>query len=171
MDENIPVAPKPEDENPQPPAVENTLAASGPAPAETAQQTGEATPPPPATPEIPHVNNSMALSVSAKQDAEVNNSMVFSVAVGNCMTTSNGLDMVTAVGHDLHVNQGAVLIATVGGQAQVENGTVGLLVAKSGATLNNTRVLMTTQQALALGAALGVVFALVSKLLRGKKCC
>jgi hypothetical protein len=153
----------------QPAPVEIT-AASNPEPIEAAQQTAEATPPPDETEKL-HVDNSMAVSVSAKHDAEVNNSMVFSVAVGNSMTTSNGLDMVTAVGHDLNVMDGAVLIATVGGQAQVENGTVGLLVAKSGATLNNTKVIMTTQQALALGAALGVVFALLSRLLRGKKCC
>jgi len=168
MDDKNPKIPLSEVGHAQPAPVEIT-AASNPEPIEAAQQTAEVTPPPPAETEKLHVDNSMAVSVTAKHDAEVNNSMVFSVAVGNSMTTSNGLDMVTAVGHDLIVKEGAVLVATVGGQAQVENGTVGLLVAKSGATLNNTKVIMTTQQALALGAAFGVVFALLSKLLGGKK--
>jgi hypothetical protein len=60
-------------------------------------------------------------------------------------------------------------VLNVGGSAQVENSKIGLLVAKSGATLTNSQVLMTTQQAIALGAAFGAVYALLRTLLRGKK--
>jgi hypothetical protein len=111
----------------------------------------------------------MAMSVNAKHDAEVNNSLVIAVAAGNDLASSESMGFVAAVGHDLSLKEGTLLLANVGGQTQVENGTVGLLVAKSGVTLTNTRVLMTTQQALALGAAFGVVYALVSKLLGSKK--
>lgn len=171
MDENTSLPEYPIEETPQPPAAENMTAETSLAPGDAAQPPAEATPPAPAEPEKLHVDNSMAFSVSAKHDAEVNNSMAFAVAAGNDMTSTQSVDMVTAVGRDLCVHEGAVMVATVGGQVQAENSRIGLLVAKSGVTLNNSPVLMTTQQALALGAALGVVFALVSKLLGRKKCC
>ena len=115
------------------------------------------------------VENSMAFSVTANQDAGIENSMVMAVAAGRDMTASNGLDIVVAVGHDLKIQQGAAGVVKVGGEVQVDNGTIGLLVAKSGVTLNNSKVLMTTQQAIALGAAFGFVYAVLSRLLRGKK--
>ena len=115
------------------------------------------------------VENSLVMSVSAQQDAEVLNSMVMAAAAGRDMTASHGLDIMVAVGHDLKIQQGAAGVLKVGGEAHVEVSTIGLLVAKSGVTLNNTRVLMTTQQAIALGAAFGAVYALLRRLLRGKK--
>jgi hypothetical protein len=125
-------------------------------------------PQPPAV-EKAMVESSMVMSVSAQQDAEVKNSMVMSAAAGRDMANSYGLDIMVAVGHDLKIQQGGAGILKVGGEAQVDNGTVGLLIAKSGVTLNNSRVLMTTPQAIALGAAFGAVYALLRTLLRGKK--
>jgi len=115
------------------------------------------------------VENSMAVSVSAEQDAGIENSLVFAVAAGRDMTTTNGLDIIVAVGHDLKIQQGAAGVLRVGGEAQVEKGTIGLLVAKSGVTLKDSKVLMTTQQAIALGAAFGAVYALLQALLGGRR--
>jgi len=114
------------------------------------------------------VENSMAVSVSAQQDAEVSNSMVFSLAVGRDMAATNNLLINAAVGHDLDVKQGGAGILKVGGEAQVENGTIGLLITGSDITLNNSRILMTTPQAIALGAVFGAVYALLRMLL-GRK--
>jgi hypothetical protein len=115
------------------------------------------------------VENSMAISVSADQDAGIENSLVMAAAAGRDMSSTNGLEIVVAVGHDLKIQQGVAGVLRVGGEAQVENGTIGLLVAKSGVTLNNSRVLMTTPQAIALGAAFGIVYALLRTRLGGKK--
>ena len=125
-------------------------------------------PQPPAV-EKNRVENSMVVSVSAQQDAEVNNSLVFSTAVGRDLTATDSMLVNIAAGHDLKLQQGGAGVLKVGGQAQVENGTIGLLIAKSDVTLTNSRVLMTTPQAIALGAAFGAVYALLRVLLRGKK--
>jgi hypothetical protein len=181
MDENVSDTQTPQGENPEPvaqetppPAVPETTSVteSGLQPAEAAQapvETAEGEAAPPAEPETLGVNGSMAFSVSAEHDAKLNGSMAFAVVAGNDMTSEQSLDITTIVGGNLSIREGAVLIANVGGEVQVENSRVGLLVAQSGATLNNTQVLMTTQQALALGAALGAVFALLSRLLGRRK--
>ena len=120
-------------------------------------------------PEVLPVNNSMVGSVNASQDAEVNNSMVGALAVGRDSSVTNSFSSVVAVGRDLHFKDGCGLMLTVGNQAQVESSKIGVLLAKSDVTLTDSKILMTTQQAIAFGAAFGAVFALCSTLLRRKK--
>ena len=169
MDENTPITENPVEEPAETPMVEkivgDTYMMNSIPPVEGSRID---IPQPPAV-EIAMVQNSMAVSVSADQDAGIENSLVMAVAAGRDMTTTNGLDIIVAVGHDLKIQQGAVGVLRVGGEAHVEKGTIGLLVAKSGVTLKDSKVLMTTQQAIALGAAFGAVYALVRALLRGKE--
>jgi hypothetical protein len=54
------------------------------------------------------------------------------------------------------------------GQAEVKHGVVGVLRAGHTTLGEGARVLLTTPQALALGAACGLVFALVGRGLRGR---
>lgn len=142
---------------------ETALAASYETKAEASTQ--------PPTPENAVVENSMAVSVSAQQDAEVMNSMVFSIAAGRDLTATNSMITSAAVGHDLELQEGGACMLVVGGQAQVDNSTIGLLVARSEAiSLNNSKIIMTTPQAIALGATLGAVFAILRVLLGRRYC-
>jgi biopolymer transport protein ExbD len=169
MNENAPLPENPVDEPPQPSDDKIIQGDTNFMVSIPSQQGAVINLPQPPAVEKTLVENSLAVSVSAQQDAEVNNSLVFSTAVGHDLTSINSLETNVAVGNDLKLQQGGAIILKVGGQAQVEGSTIGLLVAKSEATLTNTRVLMTTQQAIALGAAFGAVYALLRTLLRGKK--
>jgi hypothetical protein len=113
------------------------------------------------------VENSIAVTVSAKQDAHVENSMVLAVAAGRDLTSENSFEPVVAVGHDLHLQQGGSGFMVVGNQAHVTGSTIGVLLARADVKLDEgSKVLMSTQQALAFGAAFGVAFGLIRALLR-----
>ncbi len=168
MDENNTQPENPAEETPQPPAEpvigESNVTLSMPAVAGAEVQL-----PPPPVVEKGLVENSVALSVSAQQDAGIENSMVFGAVAGRDMTVEESMVTVAAVGHDLTLQEGGAVVVQVGGAVQVEGGAIGLLVARSEVTLNNSKILMTTQQALALGAAFGVVFALLRTLFGRRK--
>jgi hypothetical protein len=53
--------------------------------------------------------------------------------------------------------------AAVGNQAGAEGGTIGLLVGKAGATMTDSRVIMTGRQAIAFDVAVGVLFVVGSE--------
>lgn len=165
-----PSLPKTSSEEPtQPPAAEDISVESNLAPGESAGQPAEVPSPLPETPVTTHVENSLAVSVNAQQNAVVDNSLVLAVAAGKDMMAIESANLVAAVGRNLDIQQGGAAVLVVGAKAQVKNSQIGLLIAKDEVTLENSRVLMTTQQALALGAALGAVCALVSRLLGRKK--
>ena len=115
------------------------------------------------------VENSLAFNVSAQHDALVENSLVMAVAAGSDLISTNSLGMVVTVGNNLKIEQGGAGVIKVGGKARIKNGTIGLLIAKSEVTLTDSQVLMTTSQAIALGAAFGTVYALLRTLLGGRK--
>ena len=116
-----------------------------------------------------YVQDSMALSVSAKQDAHVENSMVLGVAAGRDLTAEDSFCSMVAVGRDLNLKESGSLFITVGNQTQATASTIGVLLASDVKLDGGSKVLMTSQQALAFGAAFGVVFALLSLLLRRPK--
>jgi hypothetical protein len=169
MNENTQLPEIPADEPAQPQAIEENLVVGNVIIRNPTQEGAVAEAPRPPAVEKTGVENSLVVSVSAQQDAEVDESLVFSLAAGRDLVATESLLTNVAVGHDLKFEQGAAGVLNVGGSAQVENSKIGLLVAKSGATLTNSQVLMTTQQAIALGAAFGAVYALLRTLLRGKK--
>jgi hypothetical protein len=169
MNENTPLPENPVDEPPQPPDDKIIQGDTNIMVSIPSQQGAVINLPQPPAVEKTLVENSLAVSVSAQQDAEVNNSMVISLAAGRDLTATDSMLTNVAAGHDLKIQDRGTVILKVGGQAHVENGTIGLLIARSDVTLTNSRVLMTTQQAIALGAAFGAVYALLRTLLRGKK--
>ena len=169
MDDRTLPPENPAEEPAQLPAMDKEAAEGSTRASLTTGEGSEIEAPQPPAAEITAVQNSVALSVSAQKDARVDNSMVMAVAAGRDMTATESMTTIAAVGRDLKIEQGGAGLIQVGGKAQVEKGTVGLLIARSGVTLNNSRVIMTTQQALALGAAFGAVYALLRRLLRGKK--
>lgn len=119
--------------------------------------------------ETTSVENTMALSVSAQHDAEIENSMVIGLAAGQNLSAENSFLGSAAVGGGLKIEDSGAGVLVVGGQAEIKHGTIGLLIAKSEANLTDSRILMTTPQAIALGAAFGTVYALLRVLLGGKK--
>jgi hypothetical protein len=84
------------------------------------------------------------------------------------MTIQGGGGTMLAAGRDLRVQGGggALLFA---GNATLEKSYVNVLISGNVTVGEGGRVLLSTPQALALGAALGAVFALVSSLLRRRK--
>jgi hypothetical protein len=122
------------------------------------------------TAETVHLENSAALQATAERDAVVNNSAVVAVVAGRDAQMVNSLvGGSLVVGRDLTMEQSVAAFATVGDHVNVNNGTLGVLIASGPVTLSEgSRVLMTTRQAAAFGAALGAVFALLSLLFRRK---
>ncbi len=169
MEEHVLPPEKPVEEPAQSPDVEQMVTESGPQAEIALGENAGTEPPAPPVVEKTAVENSVALSVSAEMNAEVENSMVMAVVSGRDMTAVESMTSIAVVGRDLKIEKGGAGFVQVGGKAQVENGTVGLLIARSEVILNNSRVIMTTRQALALGAAFGAVFALLRRLLGGSK--
>ncbi len=166
MEDDISVTHDMEDETSQSPTAESSMAERDLEPGDSAGQPTEATSSQPETPLMTLVENSLALSVNAQQNAVVDNSLVLGLAAGKDMIAIDSLMPMAAVGRDLDIRQGGAMTLVVGSKAQVKNSQIGLLIAKGDVTLENSRVLMTTQQALALGAALGAACALVGRLFR-----
>jgi len=114
------------------------------------------------------VVNSLAGSVTAAQDAMVENSLVGALAAGNNLWAENSLGGALAAGNNLYFQNGGGAVLVTGNQAEVKSSMVGILVAGSEVKLEEgSKVLMTTQQAIAFGAAFGTALAVVSALLRG----
>jgi len=117
-------------------------------------------------------DHTAAASVKVERDAVVNDSGVLAVAVGRDAQMTNSLVAgPLAVGRDLSTEQSVSGMVVVGNSATVQgNSVVGVLVSSGPVTLTEgSRVLMSTQQAAAFGAALGAVFALLSFLFRRRR--
>ena len=115
------------------------------------------------------LENGLAGHVSAHQDAAVSNSLVGAVVAGRDVATAESLCTISVAGRDLHLRQGYGGILVAGNRAMVDGSTIGLLLGKPDSSFTNSRVLMTGQQAIAFGAAMGLAFALSSALLRRKQ--
>jgi hypothetical protein len=124
-----------------------------------------------------------ALGASAQQDMTMSKSLAFGTAVGRDMTVSDSLSITTAVGRDFGLKDGLAGILTVGGNTQIEeggslltvsrevtsrNGFLGLVISQQVNLEEGSKVLLSTKQAAAFGAAFGVTFALLRLLLRRK---
>jgi hypothetical protein len=129
------------------------------------------------------VRNGFAGAIVGSSEAQVANGGALVIAAGNTMQVNGGGAGALLAGNSLHINGGggwvlvagnsipiqngggAVLIAS---QAEVTRGAVGVLRPGHTTLGEGARVLLNTPQALALGAACGMVFALVGRGLRGR---
>ncbi|MFZ6029821.1 MAG: hypothetical protein ACOYYS_19070 [Chloroflexota bacterium] len=116
------------------------------------------------------VENSISLGISAGHDAQVDNSLVLgAVVAGNDLTVSDSFGSALVAGNDLRVQDGGGAVVVAGGDVHLTDGAIGILVAGGNAHLDgNSKILMTSQQALILGIAAGGVLALSQLLLRRK---
>lgn len=119
-----------------------------------------------ATPENGLVQNSIAMSVSAGHDASIEQSVVLGgVVAGNDLKISDSVGGAFVAGNDLQLEDSGSLVAVVGGDTNAKDSIIGLLVASGDTNLDgDSKVLMTSQQALIFGAAAGAVFAILSLL-------
>lgn len=132
--------------------------------------------------ELPEeITSRFQISVSSDKDVNLQQGGALAVSAGRDLSVSMGGSAVMAVGRDAQVSQGGADIMMIGGNAQIEQGGAvimnaqqvsardsffGMVIAKETHLEGDSRVLLNTPQALAFGAALGTVFALVSWLLR-----
>jgi len=109
-----------------------------------------------------------AMVVAASNDLRVMGGGAAVIAAGRDMTIQGGGGTLIASGRDLRVQGGggALLFAS---NATLEKSYVNVLISGNVEVGEGGRVLLNTPQALALGAALGAVFALVSSLLRRRR--
>lgn len=115
------------------------------------------------------VSNSVAGACVAGKDAQVSNSGAQIIVSGGNMELTNGGAQVMVVGGDLHLNKGGAQVMVAGADATVNNGFVGMIISQKTVLGEGSRVLLDTPQAIAFGAALGVVSGLVSWLLKRQR--
>jgi hypothetical protein len=89
------------------------------------------------------------------------------VAGGNMNITSGGGTLLVA-GGPMRIEQGGGAILIAGEEVHLARSYVGLLISGTANLKDGSRVLLTTPQAAALGAALGLVLALANLLRRSR---
>jgi hypothetical protein len=130
------------------------------------------------------VNNSFVGVVRAERHASVANSIAAAFVAGQNldidegfgnafvaganieMKGSGGLVLVAGANIDIHGGGGAFLNCK---QATVENSTIGVLFAPQAALGENVNVVMSTTQAIAMGAAFGFVAGVLGLLFRRRR--
>ncbi len=113
------------------------------------------------------IESSMLVSVSATEDATIENSVGVVMAAGNDLHANNSVGSVWVAGNDLHLQQGGGALLIAGEQVHAEKSTIGVLLSGEPVNLGEgSKILLDTRQAAVLGAAFGIVFALMSYLLR-----
>lgn len=130
------------------------------------------------------VNNSFVGVVRAERHASVANSIAAAFVAGQNMDIaegfgnafvaganiemkgSSGLALVAGANIDIHGGGGCFLNCK---QATVENGTIGVLLAPQAALGENVKVVMSTTQAIAMGAAFGLVAGVLGLLFRRRR--
>ena len=82
------------------------------------------------------------------------------------MKGSAGLALIAGANIDIHGGGGGILSCQ---QATVESGTIGVLIAPQAALGENVKVVMSTTQAIAMGAAFGLVVGVLGLLFRRRR--
>ena len=129
------------------------------------------------------LRNGFAAAVMGSNEAQVASGGALLIAAGNTMQENGGGAGALLAGNSLEIHGGGgwVLLAgnsipiqngggavLVAGRAEVKHGVVGVLLAGHTTLGEGARVLLSTPQALALGAACGLVVALVGRGRRGR---
>jgi predicted RND superfamily exporter protein len=133
-------------------------------------ETGEAT-----------VTESFVGVVRAAGDAKVENTIASAIVAGGNASVEDSISMAVVAGGNIAANDSGGVVMVAGGnidirdgggglincaQATIENGTVGVLLAGQVTLGDNVRVLMTQKQAIAFGAAFGLVVAVFGLIFR-----
>ena len=108
-----------------------------------------------------------AMSASSEGDFNLTMGGAQWARVSGDMTVHQGGVQTLLSRGDVSVSQGGILVSA-SRSTRVDGGTVGFLLAGD-AELNDCKVLFGKEHALMFGAVAGVVFAVVSRLLRGRR--
>ena len=106
-----------------------------------------------------------ALAVVAGGDVSLSEAGTGKLIAGGSATLDQAGGGNIVVGGDAAISNGAVGNLVAAGGATVEGSRVGVLLTPS-ATLNDSEVVVGTQQAVAIGAAAGIVLLVLGRLLR-----
>lgn len=101
----------------------------------------------------------------AKRQVEVHQGGANVIASGGSATVRQGGALVMAAGGDVTVSEGGAMVIGAGNSVRIEHGFAGVVLSPD-VSLEDSRVLMGTAQAAALGAALGTVLLLGRALMR-----
>ena len=130
------------------------------------------------------VNQSLVGSINAKDKVTVVKSVAGGIAAGSDAEVYQSGCGGMAVGHDATIQSGAVLALTVGGDANVqsggsavvvcrnanlENSVIGVLFTPQAALGKDVKVLMTSTQAAAFGAAFALVAGIFGLITRRRR--
>ena len=108
-----------------------------------------------------------ALMINAGHDANITNGGASMINVGGNVQMTNSGAGIMNIGGNVDLTNGAGVVMNTN-NATVEDGFVGLLISSQTTLGEGSRVLLNTPQAIAFGAALGAVFALLSLIFRRK---
>lgn len=104
--------------------------------------------------------------VLASGDMQMNQGGGQVMAAGGDMPVAQGGGGLMFAGGDMSISQGGGGILVAGGEARVDDGTVGVLLAPKVVLGNNTRVLVSTPQAIIIGIVAGAVIGLLAAYFR-----
>lgn len=132
--------------------------------------------------ETTHIGPGVALSVTAKQNARIERAGALGINAGQNVDITYGGAAAINAGHGVQIQFGGAWAINAGGAVDIDyggawvmnaakgakltNSTVGILLSPKTELAEGSRVILNTPQAIALGAAFGVVFALVRWLLK-----
>jgi hypothetical protein len=120
-------------------------------------------------PDNAEVNSGGAAVISANGNIDVTSGGSFVMTAGNDISVNSGGGWALIAGNDLSIQEGGGMVMVAGNKATVRQGFIGLLLTPKADLSENSQVLLTVPQAAALGAALGLVLALLGRLLRRGK--
>lgn len=130
------------------------------------------------------VNQSLVGTINAKEKVTVVKSAALGIAAGSDAEVYQSGCAGMAVGHDATIQSGAVVALTVGGDANVqsggsavmvcrnanlENSVIGILCTSQAALGPDVKVMMTSKQAIAFGAAFGLVAGIFGLITRRRR--
>ena len=114
------------------------------------------------------IDDSFVGAVAAGQNVTLSNGGAFAIAAGSNIELSNGGAFTLHAGKDMRIeNGGGNLLACQ--QAFVENSSIGVLLANEAKLGEGVKVMMTSAQAIAFGAAFGAAAAVFGYLLRRRR--
>jgi hypothetical protein len=109
-----------------------------------------------------------AVIIASGANTEIKGGGAALLASGGNMQIEGGGGQILAAGGDMTIREGGGGIMLTG-NARIERGFIGMLISGNTTLNEGTRVILNTPQALAFGAAFGLVFAFVSRGLRRRE--
>jgi hypothetical protein len=131
-----------------------------------------------------HFGPGLVGMVSSKGELSIDRAAAIVVNTGQNLDVSRGGALMMVSGGSAHIEYGGAETMVIGGDTDIKNGGALVMIAGKNVTISHggagivisgqvtltegSRVLLSTNQALAFGAALGAVYALVRWLLKKK---